>query len=203
MHYSRVLRGSDLFKEPKIENKGSKCFVDNCDNPAFSKLLCRFHYQRKRNGTPLDALKAQGVDYKPRTDSCSVYACTNKRIARGLCSLHWQRAKAGVPLDLPENFKTILAKGWHSIPNEYKMISTKDGDRPEHRILVEKVLGRRLNQDEVVHHKDRNKKNNSLSNLQVMTRSEHTALHNREDKVGKKIKRIYTHVTKMLSLPWS
>lgn len=52
----------------------------------------------------------------------------------------------------------------------------------EHRFRMIRHLGRDLYPDEVVHHKDRNKTNNSLDNLQLMTSSEHTRLHMIEDK---------------------
>ena len=35
----------------------------------------------------------------------------------------------------------------------------------EHRYLVEQALGRLLSKDEIVHHKDGNKLNNSIDNL--------------------------------------
>ena len=47
----------------------------------------------------------------------------------------------------------------------------------EHRLIMQNVLGRKLDRNEVVHHIDGNKSNNSLENLIVMTRSEHTRLH--------------------------
>lgn len=49
--------------------------------------------------------------------------------------------------------------------------------RSEHVVVMEAHIGRRLNKDEVVHHIDRNRSNNDLSNLQLMTRSEHTRMH--------------------------
>lgn len=42
---------------------------------------------------------------------------------------------------------------------------------------MEKIIGRRLFANEVVHHKDENKLNNDINNLQLMTRSEHAAHH--------------------------
>lgn len=43
----------------------------------------------------------------------------------------------------------------------------------EHRLIMEKILGRPLGSDEVTHHKDFHKPNNDPSNLQLMTRKEH------------------------------
>jgi len=51
-----------------------------------------------------------------------------------------------------------------------------------HRQVAETMLGRALMRSEVVHHTDRNRANNDPSNLLVMTRAEHTALHRREDR---------------------
>lgn len=46
-----------------------------------------------------------------------------------------------------------------------------------HRIKVEKSIGRRLKEGEVVHHKDGNKENNNIKNLQIMTAYDHAMLH--------------------------
>lgn len=46
-----------------------------------------------------------------------------------------------------------------------------------HRAVMEKHLGRKLTRDEVVHHIDGNKFNNDISNLQLLTNSEHARLH--------------------------
>jgi len=46
-----------------------------------------------------------------------------------------------------------------------------------HRVLMENHLGRLLDSDEIVHHIDENKKNNEISNLQVMKALEHVLHH--------------------------
>lgn len=46
-----------------------------------------------------------------------------------------------------------------------------------HRVVMENSINRLLTKSEVVHHKDENKKNNDLSNLELMERSEHNRLH--------------------------
>ena len=56
--------------------------------------------------------------------------------------------------------------------------SYKDGKtKRKHRIIMEEHIGRELNDDEIVHHIDGNKRNNDLSNLQIMSRSEHAKVH--------------------------
>lgn len=47
----------------------------------------------------------------------------------------------------------------------------------QHRIVAEKMLGRKLRKGEIVHHKDENKHNNKPENLEVMTQAEHCRLH--------------------------
>jgi len=66
-------------------------------------------------------------------------------------------------------------------PNGYLEITRGENKgRGEHCIVAERMIGRALFPDEVVHHKDRNRSNNDPSNLEVMTRSAHTALHRKE-----------------------
>lgn len=53
----------------------------------------------------------------------------------------------------------------------------KDSDILVHRYVASKHLGRRLRFDEVVHHRDGNKRNNRPDNLYVCTQTEHQAIH--------------------------
>lgn len=52
----------------------------------------------------------------------------------------------------------------------------------EHIYVMSEHIGRKLNPDECVHHIDRNRENNRIENLQLLTLSEHAKLHAREDK---------------------
>lgn len=58
--------------------------------------------------------------------------------------------------------------------------------RSVHVVLMEERLGRRLLPDEVVHHIDRDRSNNSIDNLALVTRSGHARLHRFEDRLEEK-----------------
>jgi len=57
--------------------------------------------------------------------------------------------------------------------------------RAVHVVSMEQRIGRRLNPDEIVHHIDGDRANNHDNNLALMTRSAHTRLHRREQKLAK------------------
>jgi len=58
----------------------------------------------------------------------------------------------------------------------------KDTNKLVHRWVAEKKIGRKLKQDEIVHHIDGNKLNNSSENLQVFSsQNEHQKLHNKQN----------------------
>ena len=58
--------------------------------------------------------------------------------------------------------------------------ATKNGYVLEHRYIIEQSLGRLLSPKEIVHHKDGNKKNNVLDNLEITTQEKHGFYHNKD-----------------------
>jgi hypothetical protein len=76
------------------------------------------------------------------------------------------------------NWKRISIKPyWFAkIPEHPK--ATKHGYVLEHRVIMENKIGRLLLNNEIVHHKNGNKKDNTEDNLELMTKSQHNIFHN-------------------------
>lgn len=71
--------------------------------------------------------------------------------------------------------KTRSRKGYVVLRNDGDVIF-------EHRAVMEEHIGRKLTEDEVVYHINGDKTDNRLENLQLMTRGEHSTMHNKRRK---------------------
>lgn len=81
-------------------------------------------------------------------------------------------------------------KGGHVSALGYVRVwdNQKNGLVFAHRKEMEKHLGRKLRKNEVVHHKDGDKLNNKIENLELMDRSIHCSMHNKKRRFTNKIK---------------
>lgn len=83
-----------------------------------------------------------------------------------------------------EGFRKKLCSGYIYVTKYNHPFRNKQGDVAEHRLIIEKKIGRYLQPKEEVHHKDLNKSNNKLSNLYLCAnRSEHKKAHNSINKL--------------------
>ncbi len=69
----------------------------------------------------------------------------------------------------------FLQKKYPKNNTHYKQ--NKNSRNREHRDIMEKHLGRKLKRNEIVHHKNNNKADNRIENLELMTQSEHIKKH--------------------------
>jgi hypothetical protein len=134
------------------------------------------------------ALKKKGV-LRSRTDGVRV-ASESGRLGSGLrgkkrvFTEQWkQRISIGKKLA-----SVGISKGVSRKPSGYIEYTTgPNKGRSVHVVAMEQQIGRRLYANEVVHHIDENRSNNDLSNLKLMTRSEHTSHHAKQrSKHGKR-----------------
>jgi hypothetical protein len=63
-------------------------------------------------------------------------------------------------------------------------LADKRGRVALHRCVMEEKLGRYLERHEIVHHKNKNTKDNSPENLEVTTQSDHSRLHGAEKTIA-------------------
>ena len=162
-----------------------------CGAPMFhgGTGYCSKHYARFRRGQ----LDAEGNELRPlkRVASyegmeCLVSGCSNRPDTYGLCDRHRQQAQSGI-IDWKGN---KLREPRHGGPTRGKDIWTANrgyrkcrveghphadqyGFVLEHRLVMEEVLDRYLDPNEVVHHRDGDRQNNSPDNLEVLLRKTH------------------------------
>lgn len=78
------------------------------------------------------------------------------------------------------DFKLDKGVGYMYCYNPSHPLANKAGKVYEHRFVMSKHLGRWLNSEEVVHHKDGNRQNNDINNLELTNAKEHAILHAKE-----------------------
>lgn len=110
---------------------------------------------------------------RTRKEATAISEKTKRQYHKYNASMHTDEAKA----------KNLL----HRFPNGFKDYYIKYGyicltrginaNRGEHDIIIENHIKRKLNKNEVVHHKNFDRSDNRLENLELMSRSEHTTLH--------------------------
>lgn len=84
---------------------------------------------------------------------------------------------------------------------DYKKMTIDGKQYKTHRVMMEKHLGRPLEPNEVVHHKDEDRYHNEVGNLEVMLKRPHDILSGRTTLTGAKLKKsdIYA-IRKMLGV---
>ena len=110
---------------------------------------------------------------------CSIDGCTKPLKSRSWCSKHYAKwSKYGDPLagiEKRDNDAGTIQRG-------YKIHRVNGKSTPAHVAIVERILGKRLPANAVVHHADRNPLNNDPQNLVVCpNHTYHVLLHQRMD----------------------
>lgn len=128
-------------------------------------------YTKKKYCKP--ACKPQNLGWPTKDGKCRVCKKVFKRKRHDSPKLHCSRSCAAITRN-----KRIARLVGDKLRGTGKCVSyIKRGGIHEHRYLMQQHLGRKLKSTEIVHHKNHDFRDNRLSNLEVMSRSEHQRLH--------------------------
>lgn len=118
-------------------------------------------------------LKSYGIQARTPGQGSRDFAWKNVGKKREFSQEHREKLRAATLRHGEENavgmsYKTDGYVEYTRGPNKGRLV---------HVVLMEQHIGRSLRRNEVVHHRDENKHNNDLDNLELMTRSAHARLH--------------------------
>jgi hypothetical protein len=176
----------------------AQCKAQTCERSTKggSKGFCFAHYMAMRRGY----LTADGIwvitdpnrqrhESRHYLEICLVTHCDKPLKEMGMCSKHYQQLRTGIIneqgqklrdfIKRPRKDKWIGRDGYVLVPApEGHPKPRADGSILQHRLVMEQAIGRYLQEWEIVHHKNGNRQDNRIENLELMDgRSRHGAGH--------------------------
>jgi hypothetical protein len=152
-----------------------QCSVDGCVRDVKERGWCHGHYQRWKRLGHVQADRPLG---RRTQGSCLVAGCDRSIYAKRLCSPHYRRrlgrgdAMPDQPLRAPIAGTGYVQHGYFIVPVPPELRYLIDGETAtgQHRFVMAQHLGRPLRPDESVHHKNGDRLDNRIENLELWSR---------------------------------
>lgn len=179
-HYGKHRRGTNvLLKDGHVLPimKRKVCAIDDCTRIALAHGRCEYHNNKLRRTGAI--ISPSGVIFATRDNAvCKIQSCSNAVSASGLCIKHYRHKRLhGDPLG--GAFRTGTSKVWgednHGYVVKYDPTSLhalSNGKVSQHRQVMGDHIGRPLRRDENVHHKNGDRTDNRIDNLELWSKSQ-------------------------------
>lgn len=166
------------------------CCILGCPETPMARRLCKGHYEETKRRGLLGEFPIVRPSYVGT--KCSFAECDRLVHTRGLCSAHYQQRRRGLELCPIGTRKRGPKRGRKTYTDSNGYVRVDGWGHPnklsdntilEHRLVMSNHLERALISEEEVHHKNGDKADNNLPNLELWNTS-HPAGQRIEDKVN-------------------
>lgn len=164
--------GKKTFKDGTMPRT---CLAPDCDRRTTARGLCSSHYKQGQKAADfsLPLRDPWPLQWNLQVGECTVTGCNRPKKSRGYCQAHYIRwSKGELQPDRPVELRGMEQPFRNG--DGYMVVRVRS-DSPlypgqkvlEHRLVMSRHLGRELDPNETVHHKNSVRDDNRLENLEL------------------------------------